>query len=91
MEVFGSSWQNGLNNYLMQSVICICLCYGIGLGWGGKIGPAIYFPIVLTIYALQVILSNWWFKHFNYGPIEWIWRQLTYGKRLSMQKELGKD
>ncbi len=80
-----------LTNYLMQSAICICLCYGIGLGWGGKIGPTIYFPIALTIYAFQIIFSNWWFKHFNYGPIEWIWRQLTYGKRLSMQKELGKD
>jgi len=53
---------------------------------GGKIGPAYFIPIGLTVYALQVAYSNWWFKHFNYGPLEWLWRQLTYGKRLPIKK-----
>ncbi|RYG20162.1 MAG: DUF418 domain-containing protein [Chitinophagaceae bacterium] len=77
-----------LTNYLMHSVICIGLCYGVGLGWGGKIGPSLYFPLALCLYTVQMIISNWWFKHFAYGPIEWLWRQLTYGKKLTLRKEV---
>ncbi len=75
-----------LTNYLMQTVIGITLYYGIGFGLGGKIGPTLFFPIGLCVYALQIAYSNWWFKHFNYGPMEWLWRQLTYGKRLPLKK-----
>jgi uncharacterized protein len=75
-----------LTNYLMQTILGITIFYGIGFGFGGNIGPVIFFPVVLGIYALQVIYSNWWFKYFNYGPVEWIWRQLTYGKRLHLKK-----
>src|SRR5215204_1313054 len=69
-----------LTNYLMQTIIGITLFYGVGLGFGGNIGPCVFFPIAFGIYILQIIYSNLWFKYFNYGPMEWIWRQLTYWK-----------
>ena len=75
-----------LTNYLMQTILCIIIFYGVGFGFGGNIGPAIFFPIAFGIYFLQIVYSNWWLKHFNYGPFEWIWRQLTYGKRLTFRK-----
>jgi uncharacterized protein len=75
-----------LTNYLMQTIICITIFYGVGFGFGGNIGPVIFFPIAFAIYTLQVIYSNLWFKYFNYGPFEWIWRMLTYGKRLKIRK-----
>jgi len=75
-----------LTNYLMQTILCIIIFYGVGFGFGGNIGPAIFFPIAFGIYFLQIVYSNWWLKYFNYGPVEWIWRQLTYGKRLSFRK-----
>ena len=75
-----------LTNYLMQTMICITIFYGVGLGFGGNIGPSVFFPIALGIYTLQVLYSNLWFKYFNYGPFEWIWRMLTYGKRLRILK-----
>jgi len=75
-----------LTNYLMQTIIGITLYYGVGFGLGGNIGPAYFIPIGLGVYALQIAYSNWWLKYFNYGPVEWIWRQLTYGKRLPMKK-----
>lgn len=75
-----------LTNYLMQSVIGIILFYGVGFGWGGDIGPTVYFPIGIGIYFLQILYSTWWLKHFNYGPFEWIWRMLTYGTWLSIKK-----
>ncbi len=75
-----------LTNYLMQTLIGITIYYGVGFGFGGKIGPAIFIPIGLCVYAIQIVYSNLWFKHFNYGPLEWLWRQLTYGKRLPLFK-----
>ena len=75
-----------LTNYLMQTISCIIIFYGVGFGLGGDIGPTIFVPIALGIYTLQIIYSNWWFKHFNYGPLEWIWRQWTYKKRLPITK-----
>lgn len=75
-----------LTNYLMQTIIGITLYYGVGFNLGGNIGPAYFIPIGLAVYALQIAYSNWWFKHFNYGPMEWIWRQLTYGKGLPLLK-----
>jgi len=75
-----------LTNYLMQTIIGITIYYGVGFGLGGNIGPAYFIPIGLCVYALQIAYSNWWFKHFNYGPMEWIWRQLTYGKKMPILK-----
>src|SRR6185503_3304196 len=63
-----------LTNYIMQTIICIGIFYGVGFGFGGNIGPAIFFPVAFAIYTLQIIYSNLWFRFFNYGPLEWIWR-----------------
>jgi uncharacterized protein len=76
-----------LTNYILQTVFCIIIFYGVGLGFGGNIGPSVFLPIALGIYMLQVLLSNIWFRYFLYGPLEWIWRGLTYGKRLKMLKD----
>jgi len=75
-----------LTNYLGQTILGITIYYGVGFNLGGNIGPAYFFPVGLCVYALLIAYSNWWFKHFNYGPVEWIWRQLTYGKKLPLLK-----
>lgn len=75
-----------LTNYIMQTIFAICIYYGVGLGMGGYIGPTIYIPIGLFVYTFQILYSNIWFNYFNYGPLEWIWRQLTYGKRLPLRR-----
>lgn len=76
-----------LTNYLLQTFFGVFLFYGVGLGLGGHIGPALVMPIGLALYSLQVLYSNGWFRYFYYGPFEWIWRQLTYGKRLPFRKK----
>jgi uncharacterized protein len=73
-----------LTNYLMHSVLCIIIFYGVGFGLGGKMGPVLFWPIAFAIVAIQIFYSRWWLRHFQYGPMEWIWRQLTYGKRLPL-------
>jgi uncharacterized protein len=68
-----------LSNYLFQSILCTTLFYNYGFGLYGKIGPFYGFILTLFIYFIQIILSKQWFKRFNYGPIEWLWRRMTYG------------
>ncbi|MFN3757104.1 MAG: DUF418 domain-containing protein [Flavobacterium sp.] len=67
-----------LTNYIMQTVIAITFFYGIGFGFAGKFGAIAVFCIALLIYTLQIIGSNLWLKQHQQGPLEWLWRKLTY-------------
>ncbi len=78
--------QMSLTNYLLQSIICTLIFYGYGLGLFGKVGYALGIGLTIVIYLLQIPLSQWWLKRFQYGPAEWLWRSLTYGKRQPMNK-----
>ena len=86
LKVLAPLGRMALTNYLMQTILGITIYYGVGFGFGGNIGPVIFIPVSLGIYVLQIIYSTLWLKHFNYGPFEWIWRMLTYGKRLPILK-----
>lgn len=86
LKVLAPMGRMALTNYLMQTILGITIYYGVGFGFGGNIGPAIFIPIGLCVYAIQVLYSNIWFRYFNYGPLEWVWRMLTYGKRLKILK-----
>ena len=75
-----------LTNYLMQTLIATSLFYGWGFGLWGKVGPALQLLIAFAIYfAIQVPLSTWWLRHFEYGPLEYAWRFGTYGRRPATQ------
>jgi uncharacterized protein len=69
-----------LTNYLMQSLICTTIFYGYGLGLFNSIGPAAGLAFAFVIYPIQIVYSNYWFKRFQYGPMEYLWRLLTYGR-----------
>lgn len=76
-----------LTNYIMHSVIAFFFFYGTGLALTGKIG-SVYFPIIAVIvFTLQILISKLWLQYFEFGPLEWIWRQLTYGKFLTISKK----
>ena len=74
-----------LTNYLGQSVIGMFLFYGIGLGWGSTIGLWQTEVIVLAVFLFQMLFSRLWLSGFKFGPLEWIWRMLTYGKWLAIR------
>lgn len=74
--------QMTLTNYVMQSAFAMVLFYGIGLGWMGTMGPTITLPIGIGLFGLQVVFSWWWLRHFNSGPLEWLWRSALQGKWL---------
>jgi uncharacterized protein len=69
-----------LTNYLAQSLICTTIFYGYGFGLYGQVGPALGVFLTLVIFGLQVLFSRWWLSRYHYGPMEWLWRSLTYGK-----------
>jgi uncharacterized protein len=68
------------SNYILQTLICTTLFYGHGFGLYGHISRVGQFGIVLVIWALQLIASTLWFRFFRMGPIESLWRSLTYWK-----------
>jgi uncharacterized protein len=69
-----------LTNYLTQSACIVLLFYGIGLGLVGKVGAAGCVLFSVAIFAAQIGLSALWLKFFRFGPVEWVWRCLTYGR-----------
>lgn len=87
LAIFAPVGRMALTNYVSQSIICTFIFYGTGLGLGGQIGPAIYFPIGIMVYCTQIVFSRYWLKYFQFGPLEWLWRILTYGQWLSLTKK----
>jgi uncharacterized protein len=75
-----------LTTYLTQSIVCTLLFYSYGLGWYGTVGFTGMFFIALILFAFQMAASTWWLARFRYGPAEWVWRTLTYGRAPAMQK-----
>jgi uncharacterized protein len=75
-----------LSNYIIQNVIGILLFSGFGLGLL-HLPFYCYILIAITIYIIQIFFSKWWISKYNYGPVEWIWRMLSYGKILPLKKE----
>ena len=71
-----------MTNYLLQTSVCVTIFYGYGLGYFGQLGAAAVTLIAVIIFISQIAISSFWLKFFQFGPMEWIWRQLTYGKRL---------
>jgi uncharacterized protein len=69
-----------LTNYLVQSLICTTIFYSYGLGLYGRVGPLADLFLGLVIYSLQIPFSQWWLSTHRYGPMEWVWRRLTYGR-----------
>jgi len=78
--------QTALTNYLSQSLICTFLFYGWGLGLIGRVGPALCVPLTLAIFAAQILASRFWLRRFRFGPMEWLWRFLTYGRAQPMRR-----
>ncbi len=77
---FAAVGRTALTNYLLQSILATTIFYHYGFGLYGKVNPFWGLLLSLFIVAIQLIISNLWLKHFRYGPLEWIWRMVTYKK-----------
>lgn len=88
-SLFNSVGKTALSNYILQSFIGIFLFYGIGLGLGEYLGSAYLTLMVFIVFIFQVIISNLWLKRYRYGPLEWLWRSLTYGRLMNNHQKDG--
>ena len=71
-----------ISNYLFQSLVSTTIFYHYGLGLYGKVSLLQGTLLVLLVFIFQIILSQLWLKLFQFGPIEAIWRSVTYGKEI---------
>jgi uncharacterized protein len=76
----------GLTTYLMQTLFGFVVYFSPGLGLLGELGALPCLLIGLAVYVLQIVFSKWWLKNFRFGPVEWLWRSLTYLKVQPMIK-----
>jgi len=84
---FAAVGRMALTNYLMQSVLCTLFFYHHTRSLYGRIGPAIGLAPTVILYGAQVVFGNWWLQRYRFGPMEWLWRGMTYGKFPAMRKE----
>lgn len=84
LQPLAATGRMALTTYLTQSVVCTLLFYGYGLGWYGQISYSGMLLITLALFACQMIVSTWWLTRFRFGPVEWLWRRITYGGPLGM-------
>ena len=75
-----------LTCYISQSAIAVVLFYGVGFGWGMQLTMPEVVCSAIGVYLLEVGCAYLWLRCFTYGPLEWIWRMLTYSKWLPIIK-----
>jgi uncharacterized protein len=69
-----------LSVYLTQTLMFTTLFYGYGFGQVFRLGPATVTAWAVVIFAVQIVVCQWWLRRFRFGPVEWLWRSLTYLK-----------
>ncbi|WP_257347585.1 DUF418 domain-containing protein [Pseudalkalibacillus decolorationis] len=83
LDPIGTTGRMALTNYLAQTVITLVIILGFELY--NELSITTGLLLTLVIYGLQVVFSVFWLKHFRFGPLEWVWRSLTYGRLQSMR------
>lgn len=78
--------QMAFTNYIMQTLLCTFIFYGHGLGYFGKVDRTGQILIVFGLFLFQLILSPIWLRSFRFGPLEWLWRSLTYARLQPMRR-----
>ena len=69
-----------LSCYISHSLIGVLLFYGLGFGLGTSLGLVYIELIALVVFFIQIIVCRIWLNYFRFGPLEWLWRMLTYGR-----------
>ncbi len=84
-NLFASVGKMAFTNYILMSLIAMFIFYGNGLGLFGQVERSVQILIVFAIWVLLLIISPFWLKKFRYGPLEWLWRVLSYWRKQPMK------
>lgn len=87
LKPFSYVGRMSLSNYILQSLICFVLFYGIGFGLYDMVRPVEAMGVVVLVYTAQILFSKWWLARFRYGPLEWLWRSMTYQQRQPLREK----
>lgn len=83
LSVFAPVGRMALTNYLAQTLVCLAIFYVGGLF--GSFRPALGLLVAMIIFVAQIGVSAWWLGRYRFGPMEWLWRSLTYGHMQPMR------
>jgi len=78
LSPLGAVGRMALTTYLVQTLMFTTLFYGYAFGQAYRIGPAAVTTYAVLFFAVQVAACSWWIRHFRIGPVEWLWRTLSY-------------
>lgn len=82
----GDVGRMALTNYLTQSLVYLFVFYGFGLGLMRYGGALVCLAIAVGTFGLQILFSRWWLARYRFGPLEWLWRWATYGRRQPLRR-----
>ena len=85
LSPLGAVGRLALTVYLMQTLMVSTLFYGFAFGQVFRIGPATVSVYAVLFFVIQIAACTWWVRRFRFGPMEWLWRTLTYGKLQPMR------
>ncbi|MBN2175071.1 MAG: DUF418 domain-containing protein [Bacteroidales bacterium] len=77
--------RTALTNYISQTILLIIIFYNFGFNFFGELSLIAICGVAISVIVFQIIVSNIWLKYFQFGPLEWVWRCLTYKKRLRIR------
>lgn len=77
LRPFGSAGRMALTNYIMQT--CVGVGIFTGLGYFGVLNLRAGILLCFIVFLLQIVFSHYWLQRYRFGPLEWVWRTLTYG------------
>jgi uncharacterized protein len=78
LAAFGRSGRMALTNYMFQAVVLDIVSSGYGLDW--KLRPYVYVVAAVLLFTVEALFSTAWLERFRFGPLEWVWRMLTYAR-----------
>ena len=86
-RVLASVGQMAFTNYILTSLICTTIFEGYGFGLFGKLQRYQLYAVVACVWLVILIVSPLWLRHFRFGPLEWLWRCLTYWKKQPLRRD----
>jgi uncharacterized protein len=75
--------------YIAETLLCTTLFYGRGFGLFGRVDRLGQVLVTLSVWLLLLLSARRWLEHFRFGPLEWLWRTLTYGRVEPIMRAAG--
>jgi len=76
-----------LTNYIFQTIVLIVIFYNVGFDLFGRTDLFVTVGLAILVLASQIVMSHIWLQHYRFGPLEWLWRSLTYKRRINIRYE----